>query len=181
MRWINRLRLYIHWAETMKDGSYWRLSKSLLRYITALLLTIRWQVMYMSIQKILDGIYIGDIDSLMDSQGRKRLGIKSVLCCAREINPNLDGITDYMWMPLFDCDWITPEHIDGGIRFIKAHKPVLVACMGGASRSASIILAYMISEGWDMDKALLHMQKIRPVINPHPLMILSIKRYFERK
>ena len=175
-RWIYRLYLYHHWIKTMEDGSYWRLSKRLLR---PLLLTIRWQIMYMAIQKIIDGIYIGDVASLMESQGRKELRIKALLCCAREINPNLDGIEDYMWMPLFDCDWISPEHIEDGIGFIKDHKPVLVACVGGASRSASIILAYMISEGWDMNDALSHMQKIRPVINPHPLMLLSIRRYFK--
>jgi len=57
-------------------------------------------------------------------------------------------------------------------------KKVLIACAGGASRSASIILAYMISEGWNMNDALQHMQKIRPVINPNPLCLLSIRTFF---
>ena len=138
-------------------------------------------VIGVAIQRIIDRIYIGDIESLMDSQRRKEFNIKTMICCAREIIPNLNEIEDYMWLPLFDSDWIAPEFIRDTIRFINNHKdkPILIACAGGVSRSAGLILCYMIEQGWDMDEALKYMQKIRPIINPHPLIILSIRRYFD--
>jgi len=138
-------------------------------------------ILGMGIQKILDNIYIGDIDGLMDSQRRKEYNIKAMICCAKEINPNIEGIRHFMWIPLKDLGWIDKEVFDDAIRFIQMWKKenILIACAGGASRSASIILAYMINEGWNLDEALKYMQKIRPIINPLPSMLLSIRRYFK--
>lgn len=179
MRFLYCLYPFFYW---LKIGAYWSRTKSLYEAIRKILLTIRWMYLGLAIQKIVDGIYIGDIESQTRMQVRKENGIGALLNCAFEIRPKLREDELYYHLPLHDCEWIESTHIITGLYFIgkarEMRKKVLIACAGGASRSASLILAYMISEGWDMNDALRHMQKIRPVINPHPLCLQSIRTFF---
>lgn len=176
---IYRFERWIHWNIT---GAYWKHTKSLYSWLRRQYLTLKWMLFDMTIQRVLKRIYIGDVASLKVPDAREQLRIKAMVCCAREINPNLEGIKYFLHLPLYDGDWIHPEFIEDAMRFIHRHarhRPVLIACAGGASRSAGIILCYMIEKGWNFNDALKHLQKIRPIVNPHPLILLSIRKYYK--
>jgi protein-tyrosine phosphatase len=186
MRFFHCIYPALYW---LKVGAYWRNEqKGLYIIMRRLLSTLRWMVLDVAIQKITDNVCIGDVESLMDAHVRKENGIGAVLCCAEELERKTFKTIRYnehelYWsIPLKDSQLMEKENIESGLQFIrlaiKLKQKVLVACAGGASRSAGIILCYMIEEGWDMNKALSYMQKIRPIINPHPLILLSIRRYY---
>lgn len=138
----------------------------------------------MTIQQILDDIYIGDRDSLIRIQGRKELGITAVLNCAKEIEAEVRDGESYLHLPIYDSNWLGDVNIISAIFFITTNravnKKVLVACAAGMSRSVGIVLAYMVFRGWDYDDAFLHIRKKRPVMNPCYLVELSIKRWSKK-
>lgn len=51
---------------------------------------------------------------------------------------------------------------------IRERRPVLVHCMAGISRSAAIVIAYlMATEQLDFDAALAKLREKRPIVNPN--------------
>ncbi|TFH41203.1 MAG: dual specificity protein phosphatase family protein [Lysobacterales bacterium] len=59
----------------------------------------------------------------------------------------------------------------------SAGKTVLVHCAAGVSRSSTAVLAYlMLYENMGWVQALEHVQKSRPCVNPHPLLVRSLIR-----
>ena len=142
------------------------------------------------ISKILHNIYIGDIHDMTNVQTLKEMRIGAILNCAIEHHKTVfniikteDTIKFYWQLPLHDADWIEGEWILSGIQYInlalKLRKKVLVACAAGMSRSVGIVLAYMMSEGWEYNEAFLHIRKKRPCMSPHRLVLLSVRRYFK--
>ena len=66
---------------------------------------------------------------------------------------------------------ITP-HLNSILRFIsdanRENINVLVHCSAGISRSASVVIAYLIAAfGLDYDRALAHTRAIRPIVRPN--------------
>lgn len=141
------------------------------------------------ISKILDNIYIGDMHDMTNNQALKEIGIGAVLCCAIELHKKVlrsivenDNIKFYWLLPLHDANWIEEGWILSGIQYIRLalqfKLKVLIGCAAGMSRSVGIVLAYMIDQKWDFNDAFLHIRKKRPCISPHPLILLSVRRYF---
>jgi len=138
----------------------------------------------MTIQHVYDGVYIGDVDALTNKKVLDELGITLVINCACELymkrfKPQVQWL---LYLPLEDAQPIPKDALVSALVAIKTfreqHKKVLVACCAGASRSASVVIASMLDAGWDFDKALAHIQKIRPVVNPSIEVIDSVKEYF---
>ena len=54
------------------------------------------------------------------------------------------------------------------LKFIKGKEKVLVHCMAGASRSATIVIAYLMwTNKWKFDKALDFVTTKRPIVCPN--------------
>jgi len=86
VRFLYCLYPFFYW---LKTGAYGCRKKTLYETIRAILLTIKWMFLGMTIQKIIDGIYIGDIESQMRIEVRKENRIGALLNCAFEIKPKL--------------------------------------------------------------------------------------------
>lgn len=75
-------------------------------------------------------------------------------------------------------------YFDNCIAFIRDaqhHGSVLVHCAQGVSRSASVVIAYLIRErGMTFSEALSHSQKVRPVVKPNDAFVRQLRAY-ERK
>ncbi len=81
----------------------------------------------------------------------------------------------------------TPDHchihavvLDGAIdkihKVVKNNGLVFVHCIGGVSRSPSIVAAYLaLTEKISVDEAYARIKQARPSIQPHPDQIESVK------
>jgi len=72
--------------------------------------------------------------------------------------------------------------LDRSVDFIRtrvaANQLVLVMCGAGISRSATMVLAYMVDHGYDLHEAYKILKKAHPDANPHPALWQSlITRY----
>lgn len=178
---LNYVLLIAGWV---KRGYYKKHPKALYYWITKIIELAKAKER-MTIQHIYDNVYIGDVNSLDGTDDRKTIGIGAAINCAKGLYYDRfipKEVKYYLFLDLNDGEEIPRYSIRSAIHFIniarKEGLKVLVACAAGASRSASIILAYMVSEGWDIDEALKHMQKIRPIINPSIECLDSVKEYF---
>jgi atypical dual specificity phosphatase len=138
------------------------------------------------IQKITDQLYLSDWISTRNVKDLELNGITHILNVAKEIkdpdmgeeievkNRKVEYLAKYHWK------WTdTDEPILAYLRPIvkklnsvikeSSSNHVLVHCMMGISRSASVILAYFIvNHKWSYDQAFEHVVKLAPQINPNP-------------
>jgi protein-tyrosine phosphatase len=91
----------------------------------------------------------------------------------------------YKRIPIFDNrgENLLP-HLDGAVKFIEQgvhHTSVLCHCYQGVSRSASVILAYLIrSRGMTLEAALEYLKGRRPCVKPRDNFLAQLKQYEKR-
>jgi protein-tyrosine phosphatase len=95
-----------------------------------------------------------------------------------------DGAAVLDLRPIPDHCRIPPHRIAEAISIIHsriaAGKKIFVHCIGGISRSPSIVAAYLIYEHqWTVQFAFEFIRAKRPKIQPHPDQIASVRDYFE--
>ncbi len=121
--------------------------------------------------QITDKVFLGDYTASLDVPLLKQHGIKKVLT-----------VSDYEGGPKYDINEFTHKRINiydvSGIniiqyfgeclRFMEGNEKILVHCMAGASRSATIVIAYLMwSQKWKYADALSYVQKKRPLVCPN--------------
>jgi len=62
-------------------------------------------------------------------------------------------------------------------KYLSEGKVVLVHCMAGVSRSATIVLSYLIRNGSTFEKALNHLRTYRPCVGPNRGFCDQLVRY----
>ncbi|EPS99548.1 hypothetical protein FOMPIDRAFT_1050581 [Fomitopsis schrenkii] len=117
--------------------------------------------------EVIPGLWIGDLSSALDTDQLREHNIRSVLSAMRgrtftKLQINLDD-TD-------DADVLS--HLVAAIQFIEAElekgRGVLVHCVAGLSRSATIVAAYlMYVQHVDYEAALELIRKVRPNVQPN--------------
>ena len=99
--------------------------------------------------EIIDGLYIGSFADAKSKKFLQQSRITHVLSAAWELNPAFPGQYEYLHIkmsdkPTFDLNL----HLDCALEFIQNalnnDGRVLVHCYAGISRSASIVVAYLI-------------------------------------
>jgi dual specificity phosphatase 12 len=137
----------------------------------------------MVIRHICKGVHIGDVDSLQYKDERKAFGITAVINCAWELTQERFLVEEpCLMLKLVDGEEIPFDKISHALCFIEetiqSGGRILISCAAGASRSASIVLAWLITEGWEASDALVVLQRLRPVINPSIVTMESVLNYF---
>jgi serine/threonine/tyrosine-interacting protein len=129
-------------------------------------------IMYHSdspIDQILDNIYLGDFRAADDISILRDNGITHIINCAKDIPEVFPTDFEYLSLNLKDTpneDLI--EAISDSMNFMKNAKKVFIHCKQGVSRSASIVLAYLIKyENMKYDTALSFLQMKRFCVNPN--------------
>merc|ERR1712216_147277 len=118
-------------------------------------------------------LYLTGAEGASDAEQIERYGIRRVV--------NLSGAPNAFPMARVDEDHGTAEWYgaDIGAQFeatqvyitkaVSEKVPVLVHCMMGCSRAATIVITYLIAERqMSLRDAYLHVQACRPIIEPNP-------------
>jgi protein-tyrosine phosphatase len=109
---------------------------------------------------------------------------EAILNCAAEVR--LESGVPGLHLHLLDMDPIPDRDLDRAIAFldqqIREGRRVLVHCVGGISRSVSVVCAYLaLREERSPDEALEMVQRRRLQANPDPEVFTSVKYYVAQR
>eukprot|EP01114_Cavostelium_apophysatum_P021137 TRINITY_DN7286_c0_g1_i1.p1 TRINITY_DN7286_c0_g1~~TRINITY_DN7286_c0_g1_i1.p1 ORF type:complete len:258 (+),score=17.95 TRINITY_DN7286_c0_g1_i1:110-883(+) len=135
---------------------------------------------------ITKNIYLGSMAASLDKERLKKEGITHILSIGASLHPrSYPEDFDYMYIDAFDVPFenvhtlfpIATKFIEDALQ--RGGK-VLVHCKAGVSRSATLVIAYMMKQnGLSAEENIKNLQKIRPVIDPNPGFRKQLKHYEE--
>ena len=125
---------------------------------------------YNDLDEITENLYLGDYSASVDIRQLKEKGITKVL-----------SVYDYTKGPKYDSSIMhktifimddVPQNIikyfGECLNFIKGDEKVLVHCMAGASRSATVVIAYLMwVNKWKFEEAFSFVKSKRPIACPN--------------
>ena len=125
---------------------------------------------YSDMNEIIDNLYLGNFFAAKDAEYLKKIGIEKVLTVMDDGRPRYRE-KDFVHK-IFSVDDYSGENIiqyfGECLKFIKGDQKTLVHCMAGASRSATIVIAYLM---WTLKMkfldALEYTTKKRPIVYPN--------------
>ena len=136
-----------------------------------------------SMHYILDNIYLGDASAAENETYLKNFDISVVINCAYEYKSEYEdlkaydfNLTDHFPQQLFPA-------FDIAYKIIKQYNQnnkIFVHCMSGKSRSASLVIFYIMKEKkWDYDKSFEYVKNIRSIIEPNSYFVEQLKYYYD--
>jgi len=122
-----------------------------------------------------DFLYLGSAYDSHDVVWMQETSITGILCCAKELDYKdmYDPKMKYKKLDVEDEeDHPIRKTFDAAIAFLEKNREgggrILVHCMAGMSRSATIVIAYlMMKRSMRLLDAVIHVKKIRPTIYPN--------------
>ena len=124
------------------------------------------------IDEIIENLYLGDLSGAENIDKIKKLGIKKVLSLLNGVFPNYDEKDNIIHKTLnvndFDEENII-KYFGECFNFIKGDDKILVHCAAGASRSATVVIAYIMwNKKMSFKEALEFVQNKRNIVCPNP-------------
>jgi protein-tyrosine phosphatase len=139
-----------------------------------------------SIHLVDQGIYISNIEALQNPARVRELGIEAVLRVDNHDRRQGQWPPDFILcdLPLRDGHAIAPDQLAAATRFIcqqvQADRRVLVHCQEGISRSAAMVLAYLIEYGGlTLAEAARLVVLKHPMAEPHPTLLASLVEIYD--
>lgn len=138
--------------------------------------------------QITDNIYISDFPSACNKEKLKEDGITHILCAILGLDAMYPNDFEYKNIHIRDIDSQSiSEYFDECSKFIddaiKKDGKVLVHCSYGISRSASMVIAYLIKvKGMTYDDAYKLVKSKRDIVEPNngfrkQLMVYALQNY----
>ncbi|MTV29807.1 aminotransferase class I/II-fold pyridoxal phosphate-dependent enzyme [Rhodoblastus acidophilus] len=130
---------------------------------------------------VTERVAIGDASEVEDIDGLRRQQIGAVLSLARL---NLSPLpVPHAAIEVVDRQALLDDDIRAATQFIKTHadagRRVLVHCFAGVSRSPAVTLCYLHEHmGFSIDEALARVKAARPLADPHPALLASIRAHY---
>ena len=124
--------------------------------------------------QVIEGLFVGDIHAAANLFLLKQFGITHVLQALSGLNPCFPNDFEYKVLPVVDQPWENmSRHFSGCIKFIQGAidkgGAVLVHCYAGVSRSATLAIAYLISQKhMPFSNAFKLVKLRRPQAQPNP-------------
>ena len=144
------------------------------------------------IDKIIEGLFISDAASVISERGKQQIqdmDITHILTTSGMAIPKSSKIQNIQYKFIFMMDMPSQDILgnnllDIGIDFIdtalKSGGKVLVHCEVGISRSVSIVAGYLMKKfEWSPSKAILYIQKSRPIAYPNNSFIRQLAIFKE--
>jgi len=136
--------------------------------------------------EILSGfLYLGSFPEVSCFDALNDLGIGYILNVASQCHDRHHGIFAYCKCDILDRkDVDISEHFEPAFKFIEEAKEsnsaVVVHCQVGISRSATIVIAYLMKTlEYTLAQAFDHVRDCRPIIKPNSGFMRVLKRYDE--
>lgn len=142
-----------------------------------------WISTEFNITKVTDNLFISDIATAFNKEELKNLGITHVLSTVLGLEPAFPDDFDYKNIYLRDIpDENIDKHFDECTDYIdksiEAGGKVLVHCIKGVSRSATIIIAYLMNKkGLSFDEAFKIVKNERKCANPNKGYVNQLNKY----
>ncbi|XP_075591967.1 protein phosphatase Slingshot [Dermatophagoides farinae] len=133
--------------------------------------------------KILDYLYLGSEWNASNFEELKGKGVQKILNVTSEIDNYFPGYFDYYNIRVEDDEATDMlRHLNDTYYYIRKAKDegvkVLVHCKKGISRSASVVVAYIMKEKcYDLDEALRYVRTHRSTIRPNPAFLQQLIIY----
>ena len=133
-----------------------------------------------SLNEIEDNLWLGTYNSTLDTKDLKEKGIKKILTVMsekRKIN-NVELFT-HKTIDVLDADYENIiQYFGECLNFIKGDDKVLVHCLGGVSRSPTIVIAYIMwIKKMKYDEAIQFVKSKRSIIRPNSGFIKQLKMF----
>lgn len=137
-----------------------------------------WVSTEFNVNQIEDGVYIGDIASAYNEKELKNLGITHIITAVLGVHPE-SSFSDpkafkYLNVPVRDVNGENmKQHLPTTNAFIEeallSGGKVLVHCVCGVSRSATIVAAWIMSKhGYGVEETIDLLKSRRGCVNPIP-------------
>mmetsp|Transcript_35927 Transcript_35927/g.49864 ORF Transcript_35927/g.49864 Transcript_35927/m.49864 type:complete len:240 (-) Transcript_35927:234-953(-) len=134
--------------------------------------------------EISDGVFLGSYGAAQHKENLIKTGITHILCVASSLEELFPESFTYKTIQVLDqSEANLKEHFGTCISFINkalrlGRGKVLVHCYAGKSRSASIVLAWLMQcRGVTLDQALALAQSKRPVIQPNLGFMCQLREF----
>ena len=129
-------------------------------------------------------LFVGGIKDAERLATDNPAGITAVISlCAEEVVPKRRDVK-YVRIPIDDDRPISPPQFEAVMSAIAEHVrygKVLLHCVGGMSRSPIFAAAWMHRCGYlCVENALLEIADLRPVIDPSPVLLRSVKGHLSK-
>jgi len=129
--------------------------------------------------KVWQRLNVGSLDDAKRLATANPSGIKTVVTfCHGEVLPQAQGI-EYLYIPIADCVPIPVKRFEEIMKAITENirkGGVLLHCAAGMSRAPVLCAAFMNRCGYSsFDSALAELERLRPTIDPAPILLRSIK------
>lgn len=113
------------------------------------------------------------------------LGIKADIDLEEERQEETPGIDTHLWLPVKDHNTPTQEQLDTGIAVIdslvKNNKKVYIHCKNGHGRAPTLLAAYFISQGMEVDEAINKIRLKRPEIHIREIQMEALNKFRQRR
>lgn len=132
------------------------------------------------ISKITPYLYLTDNINARDYIKLQRMGIQQILTAGIDLDPH---ITDEFKTFKIDVSDVENENISmyfNAANDFISRGVTLVHCRAGISRSASLVIAYLMkTRGWSLNRAMAYVKSRRGIIRPNPGFLKQLKSYEE--
>eukprot|EP00026_Physarum_polycephalum_P013698 Phypoly_transcript_14126.p1 GENE.Phypoly_transcript_14126~~Phypoly_transcript_14126.p1 ORF type:complete len:192 (+),score=18.49 Phypoly_transcript_14126:359-934(+) len=133
--------------------------------------------------EVLPNVFVGDVYSAHNTREMKKLGFSHVVNVACGVAPAYPNDFTYLHIPLLDCaSENIQEHFHKTSAFIESALAgggrVLIHCLKGVSRSATIAAAFTIRAlSATPEEAVRLLQQNRPIIKPNSGFMNQLEWY----
>ena len=132
---------------------------------------------------ICDNIYIGDKYAAREEENLTKNNITTVVNCAQGLDSNYKEIK-YIELMLHDNSRqdLFPK-LEVAYKFIKKNSKnnILIHCKEGRSRSASLVVFYLMKErNWDYDTCIKFIKEKRSIVRPNSGFVKQLKEYYSK-
>ncbi|KAK4372468.1 hypothetical protein RND71_007852 [Anisodus tanguticus] len=130
-----------------------------------------------------EGLYLGSFGAANNKNALKSLNLTHILTIARDINPPYPNEFVYKVLAVHDrVDVNISHYFEECFDFIEEAKRqgggVLVHCFAGKSRSATIVIAYLMKKhGMSQSEAFQFVKSKRPVVSPNASFMTQLENY----
>jgi len=126
--------------------------------------------------QIIPNLFLGGVTAALDTNLLLEQGFRAVCCCTRELEMPSDQWSkdlEYYRVDVEDMghepiELFFPEATEFIHSWVSREQPVLVHCRAGVSRSASVVIAYLLEyQGYTLHDAFFLVRSHRSIITPN--------------